>query len=685
MTAVGFTTANDEPDRDPTKLRLFGSATSFDDLVEIGSELSVTPPAGRQEDYTDVAVNNTTAYQYYRIVFSEISDAAATNSMQVAEIRLSGYTDAGFPRFTPGEPATGFTSAVTIYDENTQTITATISANLEDGDILGCPDCAANNITATWTSPNLVLTANGSPTQANWQTAIQSLTFLRAVGGSTSAPSITLTVSDGTLEGSAVLDIPIIERTLTVTAPSSTLTNGASLELSSSVSHGSGAVTYSTTGPCSVDGTTVTATGPTGQCVITALIAADSGYSEVTSPDLALTILAIQPDISMSDPTIFGAVDQPIGNIAPANTGDDATWSVTPALPVGLVLDTATGVISGTPTNSSAATTYTLTATNSGGSDTVSFDLSIVNAPDAPTDLAATAGNASATISFTAGGNGGSDIVNYQFSIDDGTTWTALDPADSESPITITGLTNGTEQTIVLRAVSEAGTGATSDPVTVTPTAPTTTTAQPTTTTAQPTTTTAQPTTTTSILPVRDNAGTLPQVNASTAGIIINADGEAIVATPTLEGDSVVLSDGDTVFRLAGTLSDGNAATAQSNGRLVIDSGGSVRTSGAGFSPGSTVHVWVMSDPIYLGPVTVNADGTFDATLQLPSELPAGDHTIQANGTLADDSTRSMNLGISVLPLGELPATGANPNVAVIVLALALGVFLTISARRRSI
>ena len=91
--------------------------------------------------------------------------------------------------------------------------------------------------------------------------------------------------------------------------------------------------------------------------------------------------------------------------------------------------------------------------------------------PSAPTSLTATAGNGQATISFTAGSNGGSVITNYEYSTD-GTRFTALDPADTSSPITIPGLTNGTNYTIYLKAVNAIGVSAASSSVSVTPVAP---------------------------------------------------------------------------------------------------------------------------------------------------------------------------------------------------------------------
>jgi hypothetical protein len=64
-----------------------------------------------------------------------------------------------------------------------------------------------------------------------------------------------------------------------------------------------------------------------------------------------------------------------IGDLLPSVNGTVNSYSIFPTLPDGLVLDVNTGIISGTPTVPSPATTYTVTATNSGGS--VTFDLVI--------------------------------------------------------------------------------------------------------------------------------------------------------------------------------------------------------------------------------------------------------------------------------------------------------------------
>ena len=93
-----------------------------------------------------------------------------------------------------------------------------------------------------------------------------------------------------------------------------------------------------------------------------------------------------------------------------------------------------------------------------------------LSVPSAPTSLVATPGNRSATIAFTAGSDNGSVITNYQYSLNSG-SWIALSPAGSTSPITISGLTNGSVYSVRLRAINGAGDGlgAVSEPVTVTP------------------------------------------------------------------------------------------------------------------------------------------------------------------------------------------------------------------------
>jgi len=82
----------------------------------------------------------------------------------------------------------------------------------------------------------------------------------------------------------------------------------------------------------------------------------------------------------------------------------------------------------------------------------------VPTAPEAPTGVAATAGNASASIAWTAGSNGGSPVTRVEFALDD--TATVDDSTtNTVSPYTISGLANGTTYTVYVRLVNAIGTG----------------------------------------------------------------------------------------------------------------------------------------------------------------------------------------------------------------------------------
>lgn len=165
---------------------------------------------------------------------------------------------------------------------------------------------------------------------------------------------------------------------------------------------------------------------------------------------------------------------------ASASSGQQVTFAGSGACSVTSSAHTGT-VTSAVITRSSlASNTCSLTASQDGvglfapaASVTRTFTYPTVSAPGAPTNLVATPLDGSASISFTApASDGGAAISNYQYSINGG-VWTAVNPASSATTLLISGLTNGVEYSIRVRAVNLQGGGTQSAIVTVTPAVPT--------------------------------------------------------------------------------------------------------------------------------------------------------------------------------------------------------------------
>lgn len=87
--------------------------------------------------------------------------------------------------------------------------------------------------------------------------------------------------------------------------------------------------------------------------------------------------------------------------------------------------------------------------------------------PNEPTNLSVVPNDGSIEITFDEPLNGGYPITYYEYSLDSGSSWNSS--GDNNSPITISGLTNGTEYPIQLRARSVAGTSISSLQVSVAP------------------------------------------------------------------------------------------------------------------------------------------------------------------------------------------------------------------------
>ena len=158
----------------------------------------------------------------------------------------------------------------------------------------------------------------------------------------------------------------IIPDTLVVTgsgiitgyAISAALPAGLSFNLSDGMISGTPSVAVSSTNY------TVTASGPGG-----------SGISVVN-----VTIGDIAPSISYVRATISATKNVAITPDTAVSTGGAVTgYSVTPALPAGLVIDSLTGLVSGTGTVATASANYSVIATGPGGLDTAVVSIAVAD------------------------------------------------------------------------------------------------------------------------------------------------------------------------------------------------------------------------------------------------------------------------------------------------------------------
>lgn len=128
-------------------------------------------------------------------------------------------------------------------------------------------------------------------------------------------------------------------------------------------------------------------TQPNGWATNTADFSADPGITASLLPIPLFNPTCTTPPTSSPVISYIGSpynfvAGTTIGALSPSNSGGAATsWSVSPALPSGLVISPSTGVISGTPTSQSPVTIYTISASNSGGTGKTNITITVAPTP----------------------------------------------------------------------------------------------------------------------------------------------------------------------------------------------------------------------------------------------------------------------------------------------------------------
>ena len=193
-----------------------------------------------------------------------------------------------------------------------------------------------------------------------------------------------------------------------------------------------------------------------------------TGYIEVYtaagwSPLGVIPVAAATPTAADAGTNVAYGSGAAAVSFTPSSSGGLASSFTATSTPGSI---TGTGASSPvTVTGLTLGTSYTFTVISSNGygnslATSPSNSITTTSVPQAPTigtaTDSATAAGGTVSLTFTAGATGGKTITNYKYSTD-GTTYTALSPEQTTSPLTISGLTNAVSTTIRLKAVNSNG------------------------------------------------------------------------------------------------------------------------------------------------------------------------------------------------------------------------------------
>ena len=141
----------------------------------------------------------------------------------------------------------------------------------------------------------------------------------------------------------------------------------------------------------------------------------------------------------------------------------------------------------------------------------------------------------------------------------------------------------------------------------------------------------------------------LPPVGGAT--VLLGGNPIAVTVTENRLTGTVEVSGGNFALVIDPRTPGGFGKPLDSAGRLVVDVGGDMATSGRGFLPDSPVAVYLLTGDraISLGTLRVFSDGTFAGSVPIPGDLEPGIYTLQVNGLM--QSTRLREISTQVLSI----------------------------------
>ena len=306
-----------------------------------GTPTAITPAA----NYTVTASNDGgSGVTTFSLLVTELAPA----SMQYTFANSALLRDIAI---TPVRPA--YSGGTATSFSVSPGLPAGLTLNTSTGEISGMPTAISSNTNYTVTASNTAGSTTASFSLSVW---VQAPTNLQYTVAASYLRNTTLTNITPTYTGSS----KIANFSISPALP-------AGLNLNSTT----GVISGTPTAISPITNYTVTATNDGGS----------------TSKEFSLAV-RVDPVNSLQY-TIASSYlrNNAVSNIFPTFSGNShpVTFSINPALPAGLTLNTTTGTISGTPTTITAANNYTIAATNDGGSETFTFPLAV--RVDPPTNI----------------------------------------------------------------------------------------------------------------------------------------------------------------------------------------------------------------------------------------------------------------------------------------------------------
>ena len=165
-----------------------------------------------------------------------------------------------------------------------------------------------------------------------------------------------------------------------------------------------------------------------------------------------------------------------------------------------------------------------------------------------------------------------------------------------------------------------------------------------------------------------------------------------------------------TVTVAGGTSREVNHQTTRIETALEAHPGGLISVTGQHYERFSTVELWINSTPRLLATIHVGSDKAFELSVPIPSDIEAGEHTLQINGTSLDGNLQTTLIAIQVAapqvtspdvtnpetatpamnpptadiaPDPELPVTGGTAPASIGLILISCGMFLIAIRDRR--